>query len=178
MTEQLVVYSPEEVKKYKERILDHLEMSIERLRQILEQESALKVFQTMKYDKAVLEPLSGKPENLIEAVNQSQTYLVSIKAVEYLYEKFPDQTFVINWGNIPGYDIESKDGSIIAECFAATSYKSNGKLTKDLKRLAANESAVFKYEFFYDKEFTEDHRLYYQEKYSDVEIVKFYDDLG
>ena len=37
---------------------------------------------------------------------------------------------------------------IIPECFAATSYKSNGKLTADLKRLSENETALVKYEFF------------------------------
>jgi len=37
---------------------------------------------------------------------------------------------------------------IIPECFAVTSYKSNGKLTADLKRLSENETALVKYEFF------------------------------
>lgn len=83
-------------------------------------------------------------------------------AVEYLYKIYPAQAFIVNWGNVPGYDIESADGTIIAECFAATSYKSNGKLAADLKRLAGNIEAEHKYEFFYDKDFTENYKEYYK----------------
>lgn len=88
-------------------------------------------------------------------VNQSQTYLISLKAVEYLLCKHPGVSFVVNWGNIPGYDIESADQSIVAECFAATSYRSNQKLVKDLKSLNENQRVQHKYKFFYDKEFAE-----------------------
>ena len=79
--------------------------------------------------------------------------MISIMAVEYLYKIYPAQAFIVNWGNVPGYDIESVDGTIIAECFAATSYKSNGKLTADLKRLAGNIEVEHKYEFFYLQHF-------------------------
>ena len=72
-----------------------------------------------------------------------------------------------------GYDIESQDGTIIAECFAATSYKSNGKLTADLKRLNENKTALVKYEFFYDKEFKDEQKPFYNEKYPTVTIIKF-----
>lgn len=44
-------------------------------------------------------------------------------AVEYLYKIYPAQAFIVNWGNVPGYDIESADGTIIAECFAAQAIK-------------------------------------------------------
>ena len=53
---------------------------------------------------------------------------------------------------------------IIAECFSATSYKSNGKLVADLKCFACNTEAENKYEFFYDKDFMENHKEYYREK--------------
>lgn len=175
MTEQIIIHDKNELKKYRTDILHNLDASIMLLKQILESKDTLNIFKTLKFEKSAVEPLTGKPENLIEVVNQAHTYLVSIMAVEYLYEKYPNQVFIINWGNIPGYDIESMDGSIIAECFAATSYKSNGKLTADLKRLATNTTALYKYEFFYDKEFTENHTTYYKEKYHDIEIVKFYD---
>lgn len=90
----------------------------------------------LKIRKMALEPLSGKPENLIGVINQAHTYLIFIMAVEYLYKLYPAQTIIINWGNVSGYNIESVDGAIIAECFVATSYKSNGKLAANLKRLA------------------------------------------
>ena len=154
-------------------IAENLEASVNSIKELVDNVSALKVFQCFKFDKIAVEPLSGKAENLIEVVNQTQTYLVSLMAVEYLYNLFPTQTFIINWGNIPGYDIESEDGTIIAECFAATSFRSNGKLVSDLKRLSLNNSSFHKYEFFYDKEFGVQHRKYYEEKYPGITIVKF-----
>lgn len=146
---------------------------MEAIQQILVCQDALEVFKEFKFEKVAIEPLTGRPENLIEVINQSHTYLISIMATEYLFQKHPKQKFTINWGNIPGYDIEAIDSTIVAECFAATSYRSNGKLAADLKRLASNSTAIYKYEFFYDKEFLESHKSYYKDKYPDIEIVKF-----
>ena len=78
-------------------------------------------------------------------------------------------------GNVSGYDIESRDGEVVAECFAATSYQSNRKLAKDLKRLSENNNAAYKYEFFYDMEFTDKSKGYYENKYPDVKIFHFTD---
>lgn len=172
MTEQIIVHNITELDAYKKTIMDNLSRSIENVQNIIGG-GTLDIFKAFKFDKIASEPLTGKPENLIEVINQAHTYLISIMAVQYLYKIYPTQEFIINWGNIPGYDIESVDGTIIAECFAATSYKSNGKLTADLKRLMSNNTAIYKYEFFYDKEFTEKHKEFYQEKYPDVKVVKF-----
>lgn len=175
MTERLVVHNRTELEKYKQVILDNLLESVRVIGELIRDSSALEVFKRFKFDKIAIEPLTGQVENLIEVVNQSQTYLVSLMAVEFLYQRFPNQTFIVNWGNIPGYDIESADGAIIAECFAATSFRSNGKLVNDLKRLSQNDTAIYKYEFFYDKEFGEQQKEYYEEKYSGIEIIKFND---
>ena len=173
MTKQIVVHNTDELDNCKKTILNNLNRSVNMLHQVLNKNDALDAFKRFKFEKIAVEPLSGRAENLVEVINQSHTYLISIMAVEYLYKLYPAKAFVINWGNIPGYDIESVDGTIIAECFAATSYKSNGKLTADLMRLADNTEAEYKYEFFYDKDFTENHKEYYKEKYPDIEIVKF-----
>lgn len=173
MTEQIIIHNVSELQIYKQKIIDNLNSSVRAIMQIIAENEALDVFKMFKFEKMAIEPLSGKPENLIEVINQAHTYLISIIAVEYLYKTYPTKSFLINWGNIPGYDIESTDGTIIAECFAATSYKSNGKITADLKRLLNNTTATYKYEFFYDKEFTENHRKYYQEKYPGITVVKF-----
>lgn len=172
MTEQIIVHNITELDAYKKTIMDNLSRSIENVQNIIGG-GTLDIFKAFKFDKIASEPLTGKPENLIEVINQAHTYLISIMAVQYLYKIYPTQEFIINWGNIPGYDIESVDGTIIAECFAATSYKSNGKLTADLKRLMSNNTAIHKYEFFYDKEFTEKHKEFYQEKYPGIEVIKF-----
>ena len=177
MTERLVVHNRAELEKYKQVILDNLWDSVRVIEELIRDSSALEVFKRFKFDKIAVEPLTGQAENLIEVVNQSQTYLVSLMAVEFLYQRFPTQTFIVNWGNVPGYDIESEDGIIIAECFAATSFRSNGKLVNDLKRLSQNGTAIYKYEFFYDKEFGEQQKEYYEGKYPGIKIVKF-NDIG
>lgn len=104
--------------------------------------------------------------------NQSQTYFVTLAATEYLLSHYPEKSFLLNWGNVSGYDIESTDGEIIAECFAATSYRSNGKLTADLKRLFGDRTAARKYEFFYACDFSDTSKKYYENKYVGVCIVK------
>lgn len=173
MTNQVVISDFDQLEKYKRTIRDNINATIVEVSEIISSESAMDAIACFKYEKMAKEPLSGEPENLIEVVNQSQTYLISLMAVEYLLKKHPGISFTVNWGNIPGYDIESADQSIIAECFAATSYRSNQKLAKDLKRLKDNQTAEYKYEFFYDKEFEESHRAYYEENYPGITIVKF-----
>ena len=174
MTEQIIVSNAYELANYRNIITNNIEKSVLVLKKILESESPLDAFGRMKFDKIAIEPISGKEENIIEVINQLQTYMVSIMATEYLLAEFSDKSFTINLGNIPGYDIESSDGEIIAECFAATSYRSNGKLSADLKRLHNNTSAKHKYEFFYDKEFTDNQKEYYEHKFDDIRIIKFY----
>ena len=142
---------------------------------LLKNEDSLGFFKRVKFEKTVVDPLTGEPENLIEVINQCQTYLVSFMGAEQLISKFPDKEFIINLGNISGYDIESRDEEVVAECFAATSYQSNGKLAKDLKHLSENNNAAYKYEFFYDMEFTDKSKGYYENKYPDVKIVHFTD---
>lgn len=162
-----------ELNDYRKRIMDNLNLGVIRLKELMENCETFALFQNMKFEKIAIDPLTGEPENLLEVVNQCHTYMISVMGVEYLLERHPDTTFRINFGNVSGYDIESIDGSIIAECFAATSYRSNGKLAADLKRLAENTTAEYKYEFFFDKEFTEKNKIYYQDKYPDIAIVKF-----
>ena len=172
MTITVIINSTDELEKYKTTILSNLAKSVWDIRAIIESDNAQEVFRQFKFEKIATEPLSGKPENLVEVINQSQTYLVTLAATEYLLCLYPEKAFILNWGNVSGYDIESTDGTIVAECFAATSYRSNGKLTADLKRLCANQTALQKYEFFYASDFSDASKKYYESKYAGVRIVK------
>lgn len=172
MTNTVTIYSTDELEKHKTTILSNLAKSVWDIRAIIESENAQEVFRQFKFEKIATEPLSGKPENLVEVINQSQTYFVTLAATEYLLHLYPAKAFTLNWGNVSGYDIESTDGTIVAECFAATSYRSNGKLTADLKRLSANQTALQKYEFFYAGDFSDASKKYYESKYAGVCIVK------
>ena len=172
MANTVTINSADELRTYKATILSNLAKSVWDISAIIESENAQEVFRQFKFEKIATEPLSGKPENLVEVINQSQTYLVTLAATEYLLCLYPEKAFILNWGNVSGYDIESTDGTIVAECFAATSYRSNGKLTADLKRLSANQTALQKYEFFYASDFSDASKKYYESKYAGVRIVK------
>ena len=173
MTKSIIIYNAAELQKYRNIIQSNLDKSNMQLQELMKAKTSLEIFQYFKFEKCVTEPLSGKQENLIEVINQSMTYLISVKAVEYLFNIYTNQTFIVNWGNASGYDIESEDGTVIGECFAATSFRSNGKLAADLKKLYKNKTARYKYEFFYDKEFTDRQKIYYENKYPEIRIIKF-----
>ena len=171
----LIVSKPLELSLYHKKVMDNLSLCTMYLRNVLKEESELYFFKKAKYEKMVIDPLTGEPENLIEVINQSQTYLVTFMGASHLMKLFPNTSFTLKCGNVSDYDIYSKDRKIIAECFAATSYRSNKKLTEDLKRLSNNQTATHKYLFFYDKEFTENNQKYYTKKYPDITIIHFSD---
>jgi hypothetical protein len=56
--------------------------------------------------------------------------------------------FVLNLGTRSGHDIESEDGCVICEVFAAVRPSNNDKLVKDSKRVHDAE-AGHKYVFFF-----------------------------
>ena len=84
MTNTVTIYSTDELEKHKTTILSNLAKSVWDIRAIIESENAQEVFRQFKFEKIATEPLSGKPENLVEVINQSQTYFVTLAATEYL----------------------------------------------------------------------------------------------
>ena len=154
-------------------IQSNLTKSLQNLKTIFESNDSVDVFDACKYDKIVFEPFTGQNENLIEMLNQHQTYIVTLKGVEYLLNKYPSKSFFARFGNVAGYDIESTDGEVVAECFAAVNYKNNQKLDKDLKKLDLVKSKTSCYEFFYDKAFEDKDYALYETKFPGIQIVKF-----
>ena len=110
MTNTVTIYSTDELEKHKTTILSNLAKSVWDIRAIIESDNAQEVFRQFKFEKIATEPLSGKPENLVEVINQSQTYFVTLAATEYLLHLYPAKAFTLNWGNVSGYDIESTGG--------------------------------------------------------------------
>jgi hypothetical protein len=159
--------------EYKQKISNSLEKSIKSVKLILENYDPISAFNSFKYEKIVYDPLTDKSENLIELINQHQTYLVTIKGLEYLFEKYPSKSFVARLGNISGFDIESTDKEIIAECFAQVNFRNNNKLCDDLEKLNSNSEKMICYEFFYDKKFNDHNHSFYKAKYPKIHIIKF-----
>ena len=173
MGKEILVSNRLELEQYEQIIHANLQKSFESIKYFLDDKDCTSAFECFKYEKTAVDPLTGNPENLIEMLNQYQTYLVTLKALDFLFEKLPNKSFIARFGNIAGYDIESTDGEIVAECFAQVSFKNNKKLDKDLEKLNSVTGNAIRYEFFYDRVFNEDNYIAYKNKYPEINIIKF-----
>jgi hypothetical protein len=126
------------------------EGALSALRDLLDGGDAIRLLAAIKFNKIGRDPLHpGRALNLIEQVNQTFTALVSVRAVDYLFAHHPHAApFRVNLGTARGSDIESLDGSVAAEVFAATHPASNQKLKKDIAKVRA-VPARYRYVFFY-----------------------------
>ena len=62
----------------------------------------------MKFTEMAWHPIDDRPLNLIEQLNQTWTYLVTLKALPFLFERHPAAGgFRLNLGTASGTDIES-----------------------------------------------------------------------
>lgn len=175
MSKTRVIKDKAELNNLRQEITESLNQSVVLIGELMNSTDSLSFFKKIKFEKTVTDPFTGKAENLAEMIDQCQTYLVTIMGTEYLLDKFPNTEFIVHFGNVSGYDIISKDGSIIAECFASTNYKNNNKFYNDLKGLSENKIAVHKYEFFTDYKATPKVISNAKEKYPNIEIIKFED---
>jgi hypothetical protein len=118
---------------------------------IASEPDAIEILRKMKFTEMAWHPIDDRPLNLIEQVNQTWTYLVTLKALPFLFERhLAAGGFRLNLGTASGTDIESVvPGVVAAEVFAAVHPKNNRKLEKDLKKLALDcPNAQFRYVFF------------------------------
>ena len=112
--------------------------TLQSLRGKIQESPSLATFSAMKFDKVGRHPLGNRALNLIEQLNQTFTILASVRATRWLLARHPENApFVLNLGNRAGIDIESLDGKIACETFAAVTPSNNGKLAKDAAKLAA-----------------------------------------
>jgi hypothetical protein len=112
---------------------------------------SVEILRKMKFTEMAWHPVDDRPLNLIEQLNQTWTYLVTLKALPFLFERHPAAGgFQLNLGTASGTDIESVVPKLVAaEVFAAVHPSNNRKLTKDLKKLALDcPDAQSRYVFF------------------------------
>ncbi len=126
----------------------------------------------MKFEQIGRHPIEDRPLNLIEQINQTFTYLVALKAAEWLLVRHPEAK---GFQLAPGasmalpFDLMSNEPDLIAaETFAATHPDSNKKLAKDLKKLSTS-NARYRYAFFFAPSF-EAGRLEKLERVTGVEV--------
>lgn len=140
----------EEIQTLEREIRCASEYTLSVVQGLAQQGDALGLLEAVKFGEIGRDPLDPtRCLNLIEQVNQTFTALVTLRAVEYLFGQHPGVCrFRVNLGTAPGSDIESLDGSVVAEVFAATRPSSNGKKRKDIAKVAA-VAAKHRYVFFH-----------------------------
>lgn len=124
--------------------------ALEQLRSAQTTGDALQDFWSLKFSPVGCDPLDTKrPLNLIEQLNQTFTYLASVRACLLLLRLHPELApFRLNLGTAAGWDIESSNpGELAAEVFAAVNTTNNRKLAKDRARVA-EAPARLKFVFF------------------------------
>jgi hypothetical protein len=109
------------------------------------------LLRALKFDQVGFHPLDCHALNAIEQVNQIWTYLAALSAVRVLFELHPDAG---GFSIAPGahaaqpLDVMSEvKGLVGAETFAAVDPRNNGKLAKDLTKLAGR-AEQYRYVFF------------------------------
>ncbi len=120
-------------------------------RLISSEPDGVEVLRQMKFTEMAWHPIDDRPLNLIEQLNQTWTYLVTLKALTFLFERHPAAGgFRLNLGTARGTDIESVAPRVVAaEVFAAVHPSNTRKLVKDLKRLGLEwPDAKARYVFF------------------------------
>ena len=152
----MIIESKSQIAELRSKIYANANKTYDSIVQTIEAESPLKLFADIKFNKFGVDPIKGTPLNFIEQLNQMFSDLVVLYAVEELLSKYPDKTFEVNFGAKAGFDIQSTDGKVVAECFAATNVDNNSKLSKDAKKLMKLPKAVEKYIFFYSQNDSEE----------------------
>jgi hypothetical protein len=127
-----------EIQGLRALIEDTIDHAASKLKKILGSQSGAEAFAMMRFKPIGCDPLDIKrPLNLFEQMNQTFTYLASLEAAKWLLQKHLESApFILNLGTAKGSDIESEDGQIVAEVFAAVAPNNNRKLAKDIARAA------------------------------------------
>jgi len=147
---KIVLKDVSEIQEHIEDIVHSAEQAQLRITEISEGTDALSLLERLKFEKLGYDPLnSSRDLNFIEQLNQTFTYLASLKAAEFIFKEHPNiSSLTLNLGTASGSDIETSDcGGIAAEVFAATHPNSNNKLKKDIEKVSKT-TAKYKYSFF------------------------------
>lgn len=147
----IIVNTFAQVERLKKKMYKSSSATYEKLKASIENLSAIEFLFDMKFNKMGFDPISGTELNIIEQINQLFSNLVVMEALKDLLTMYPEKSFELHLGTKPGFDIESTDGTIVAECFAVTMASSNGKLKKDSEKLILKAPIQKKYIYFFSQ---------------------------
>ena len=166
------IESKSKIAELRSKIYANADKTYGRIVQAMKDNSPLELFANIKFNKFGLDPIKGTPLNFIEQLNQMFSDLVVLYAVEELLSKYPDKTFKVNFGEKAGFDIQSMDSKVVAECFAVTSVSSNGKLRVDAKKLMKLSEDIDKYIFFYSQNDTDEKLEKAYQLFSEITFIR------
>lgn len=148
----IIVQSVAEIEPLVDRVRAAAARTVQAITRLTAAEpDVLEVLRQMKFAMIAWHPLDDQPLNLIEQINQTWTYLVTLRALPFLFARHPEAGgFQLNLGTASGPDIVSLVPNVVAaEVFAAVHPMNNGKIMKDLRKLAQDcPSASARYVFF------------------------------
>lgn len=168
----MIVREVEEIKKLRETILDNARLTYERLKEKMLCSSATAFFEELKFDRLGADPIKGTELNFIEQLNQMFSDLVVLEGAYWLLQLYPEKELKLNMGPSSGFDIETTDGEVVAECFASTSATSNQKLEKDCQKLLRKAESKQKYVYFYTRNDSEEKLLRIYSKYPEITFMR------
>jgi hypothetical protein len=142
------VEDAEAIQRLRKSILEAADKAARAIRD-LAHEPSMSLLAHMKFQELGFHPIDDRRLNLVEQINQTFTYLVSLAAAEYVLAHHSDATPIqLNLGTTAGYDLVSPSAGVAAEVFAAVNRTNNRKLAKDLVKVSGAD-APNKYVFFH-----------------------------
>ena len=167
----MIVNSLEQINALRNAIAKNADASYVSVRKRIEDMTPMQFFASIKFEKLGKDPVGGEPQNLIEQINQTYSDMVVLSAAEDLLNLYPGTSLVLQLGVSSGYDIESEDGTIAAECFAVTTVSCNRKLDKDCKKLLQSVAPI-KCVYFYSALDGEEKLQNQYRKYPDIRFKR------
>ena len=145
---QQVVRSADDLSALEANVVESSRRAVSAIATILADTDPLNALARIKFDQVGCHPIQDRTLNFIEQVNQTVTFIASLRAAAWIFAHHPDIGPVrLNLGTAGGSDLESLDGSLAAQAFAATTPTSNNKLRMDIVKVGAT-SAQHKYVFY------------------------------
>ena len=140
-----------DIEALRNKIMESVEMTVQAVKSRQQTLGTMDSLFELRFHKLGHDPINHTPLNFIEQLNQTFSDLVALGGAVYLLRKYPGRKFILHLGTESGYDIESDDGAIVAECFAVTTVRSNDKLARDSKKLMKHSNCEKKYIFMYSQ---------------------------
>ena len=145
---QQIVKCSEDLSALEARVVGSAQRTAEALARILAESKPLDALARVRFEQFGFHPIQDRALNFIEQLNQTFTFIASLRAAAWIFAHHPEVGALrLNLGTAGGSDLESLDGTLAAEAFAAVTPNSNDKLRKDVAKVGST-NARLKYVFY------------------------------